>query len=97
MTPLEKLASLPNVDDFLRKDITIDQLKQRAQPDGCRSRPSGSPGAGTSDEQGCRPNPATVPRCMEPGWCTHRIAREGEAATGYALHGCPSQPRPPIP
>ncbi|WP_186022001.1 hypothetical protein [Burkholderia gladioli] len=31
MTPLEKLASLPNVDDFLRKDITIDQLKQQAR------------------------------------------------------------------
>jgi len=31
MTPLEKLASLPDVDDFLRKDITIDQLKQHAR------------------------------------------------------------------
>ncbi|HDR9512205.1 hypothetical protein C5615_38385 [Burkholderia cepacia] len=31
MTPLEKLASLPDADDFLRKGITLDQLKQQAR------------------------------------------------------------------
>ena len=31
MTPLEKLASLPDADDFLRKGITLDPLKQQAR------------------------------------------------------------------